>query len=262
MKRKKPDFIELLGDVMAAFMFLSKVPIPWENFSEKPPDLTRSFWAFPLVGLILGSFSGIIALFFLISGFHSLISVIIGVCFGLILTGAIHEDGFAHSVDGFIEGENTSEIIEIMRDNKIGTYGALALILSLIIRVICLASLAYESSWLMFIGFATSGTIGKCMIVFLRSMSDPISDTGLSSLTERTEGGVLWSALGISFFSMIILLPFGIALSGFLLCLILTYGIRAIVERKIGGITGDILGATEQFSVLIFLIVFAGIYGL
>ena len=99
------------------------------------------------------------------------------------------------------------------------------------------------------------------MIVFLRSMSEPASETGLSTLTEKTEGGILWAALGIAFFSAVVLSPIWVAVFGFALCLLLTYLINQFIVKKLGGITGDILGATEQTCEMGFLLLFAAMWG-
>ena len=262
MRKQSLDAREILIDILAALMFLSKFPVSWEKISEDPPDFSRAFWAFPLIGLFLGSISGCVTLLFSFLGLSSFVSVTIGISIGMLITGALHEDGLADSFDGLIGGNTTEQKIEIMRDSKIGTYGCIALLLNILIKIGCLTSLAEQSLWLVFSGFIVSGALGRAMIVFLRSMSDPVSDKGLSSITERTEGAVLWSALGIAFLSAIIFAPFWVAIVGFILCIIFTYFIRAYVENKLGGITGDILGATEQLSELIFLLLFASIWGM
>ncbi len=261
MKKHSIDAFELFTDLMAALMFLSRIPVPWEKISPDPPDLTRAFWAFPLVGLVLGSLSGLAALIAHLLGLSSLLSVIIGISIGIILTGALHEDGLADTIDGLGGGSTNEEKLEIMRDSRIGTYGTIALVICLMLRLGALLSLANESLLYMFAGFAVSSSIGRGMIVFLRSMSEPASETGLSTLTEKTEGGILWAALGIAFFSAVVLSPIWVAVFGFALCILLTYLINQFIVKKLGGITGDILGATEQTCEMGFLLLFAAMWG-
>jgi adenosylcobinamide-GDP ribazoletransferase len=75
------------------------------------------------------------------------------------------------------------------------------------------------------------------------------------------EGSILWSSLGLAFLITIIFSPFWVAIIGFTFCIIQTYGVMAYADKKIGGVTGDILGANEQISEINFLIIFSAIYG-
>ncbi len=261
MKKHSIDAFELFTDLMAALMFLSRIPVPWEKISDDPPDLTRAFWAFPLVGMALGALSGLAALIGYLLGLSAFLFVLVGLSIGIIITGALHEDGLADTIDGLGGGDTPETKLEIMRDSRIGTYGTIAVVICFLLRLGALIALANESLLYMFAGFAVSGSIGRGMIVFLRSMSEPASETGLSTLTEKTEGGILWAALGIAFFSAIILCPIWVAIFGFALCIVFTYMVNQLIVKKIGGITGDILGATEQFCEIGFLLLFAALWG-
>ena len=80
MKNESPDLLEFLKDILSALMFLSKIPIPWDKISETPPDFNRSFWAFPLVGFILGIISGLLFLILFYIKVTSLLEVVLPPC--------------------------------------------------------------------------------------------------------------------------------------------------------------------------------------
>ena len=261
MKNESPDLLEFLKDILSALMFLSKIPIPWDKISETPPDFNRSFWAFPLVGFILGIISGLLFLILFYIGLPIIISVTIGVFFSIILTGALHEDGLADTIQGFSGGKDREHILELMRSSNIGTYGALSLIILVFLKIGTLSSLGMQNYWYVFSGFIVSGAIGRSMIVFLRSISEPISNSDVNELSKKMEGSILWSSLGLAFLITVIFSPFWVAIIGFTLCIIQTYGVMAYADKKIGGVTGDILGANEQISEINFLIIFSAIYG-
>ena len=98
------------------------------------------------------------------------------------------------------------------------------------------------------------------MLVFLRSISSQISKNLNDNDEIQNEASVLWSSLGISFLITIIFSPFWVAIVGYTLCIIQSYLIMAYTNRKIGGVTGGVLGANEQISKILFLLVFCSLY--
>ena len=112
-----------------------------------------------------------------------------------------------------------------------------------------------------FAALIVSGTIGRSMIVFLRSISNSILKVDEDDGANETEGNILWSSLGLSFLIAIIFSPFWVAITGYTLCVIQTYCFMAYCNKKIGGVSGNILGANEQISEIMFLLVFSAVYG-
>ena len=99
-----------LLDFLAAIMFFTRIPINWQFFSNKPPDLTKAAWCFPLIGSVIGIISGIlgdICLFFNLSIF---LSCTIAITLSVIITGAFHEDGLADMADGFGAGGSPATV--------------------------------------------------------------------------------------------------------------------------------------------------------
>ena len=260
MKNESPDILDLLKDILSALMVLSVIPIPWDKVSETPPEFERSFWAFPIVGFILGFISGII---FLISYYLNLpiiISVPLAVMAGIIITGGLHEEGFAGTVQAFKSGKDRKQILELLKNSNTNIYGSLFLVILVILKISALVSLGMASHWYVFSAIIVSSTIGRSMLVFLRSISSQISKNLKDSDETQNDASVLWSSLGISFLITIIFSPFWVAIVGYTLCIIQSYLIMAYTNRKIGGVTGGVLGANEQISEILFLLVFCSLY--
>ena len=260
MKNESPDKLDLFKDILSALMLLSVIPIAWDKISETPPEFERSFWAFPIVGFILGFISGVI---FLISYYLNLpiiISVPLAVMAGIIITGGLHEDGFSATVQAFKTGKDRKQILELLKNPNTSIYGTLFLIILVILKISALVSLGMASHWYVFSAFIVSFTIGRSMLVFLRSISSQISKNPKDSEETQNDSSVLWSSLGISFLITIIFSPFWVAILGYTVCIVQSYLIMAYTNRKIGGVTGGILGANEQISEILFLLVFCSLY--
>ena len=260
MKNESPDKLDLFKDILSALMVLSVIPIAWDKISETPPEFERSFWAFPIVGFILGFISGVI---FLISYYLNLpiiISVPLAVMAGIIITGGLHEDGFSVTVQAFKTGKDRKQILELLKNPNTSMYGTLLLIILVILKISALVSLGMASHWYVFSAFIVSFTIGRSMLVFLRSISSQISKNPKDSEESHNDSSVLWSSLGISFLITIIFSPFWVAILGYTVCIVQSYLIMAYTNRKIGGVTGGILGANEQISEILFLLVFCSLY--
>ncbi|MBL4893352.1 MAG: adenosylcobinamide-GDP ribazoletransferase [Emcibacter sp.] len=113
----------IIRDIAAAMMVLTRIPVPWDRLSDHPPNITKSLWAYPLVGFLLSAVGaavyGLASLLLLppsIAALLTLISLIL-------ITGALHEDGLADMADGFGGGRDKEYKLKIMRDSRIGTYG-------------------------------------------------------------------------------------------------------------------------------------------
>jgi adenosylcobinamide-GDP ribazoletransferase len=136
-----PDAInERLGELIAAFALLTRLPVGRLDLPA-PQDPAASAWAFPLVGAATGLIGGLTyALLFALS-VPPLLAGLFAIAAMIVITGAMHEDGLADAADG-LAGQTREQRLDIMRDSRIGTYGVLALILSIGIRASALALLA------------------------------------------------------------------------------------------------------------------------
>ena len=132
----------IFQDVAAAFQFLTRLPLP--RLDYQTGSLSRTAKFFPLVGLALGG--TVAGIYFLLSPhLPRMIVALLIVLFSTLATGAMHEDGLADVADAFGGGWNKQKILEIMKDSRIGSYGALAIMLSIAGRMLLLANLPSRS---------------------------------------------------------------------------------------------------------------------
>lgn len=240
-------------DFLAAMMFFTRIPLNWIKLPDEVPDLARASWAFTLVGLIVGFLSGFLGDILLILGLSSLLSCTIAIGFSIFITGAIHEDGLADVADGFGAGGSSEKIIEIMHDSRLGTYGMVALLLGLLIRIgisVCLVDLGYSLAVVLAIGFAS----GKLAILFSRLWFEPSDLASLGHSLGPISQINIAVATGIWILPVITFFPIFGVLLGVIFSSLLIYLFGIKTTQYIGGITGDVLGAVAFLSELVFLI--------
>ena len=225
----------------------------WSKLSDESPDLARASWAFTLVGFIVGLLSGLIGDIILILGLTPLLSCVIAIALCIFVTGALHEDGLADVADGLGGGDSSEKITEIMHDSRLGTYGVIALLLGLIMRigiVISLVELGYSLAVVLSIGLAS----GKLAILYTRAFFNPsdLANLGhsLGSIptTNLVIATAIWGIPILIFFPIL-----GIMLGVVFVSFLIYFGGRKS-EQKLGGITGDILGAIAFLGEIMFLL--------
>ena len=239
--------------LLAAVMFLTRLPVPEQ---VRPPDdqLARAARHFPLVGLIVGVLAGagwLLALPWVGPGVAAGLAVAVGV----LVTGGLHEDGFSDSCDGLGGGATRERALEIMRDSHIGAYGSIGLILSLGLRWMALAALG---AWAGFAALIAAHAIGRCMIVVTLASTHYAREHGTAS---GVAGGVEPGETAIAVLLTLIIACTCAGWGGFYaLCLGGIAGGMMIwlLKRRLGGYTGDGLGAVEQVAEIAALITLAG----
>ena len=228
--------------IATAFQFLTRVPLPTSAWS--PDGLSRSAKFFPLVGLAIGTAAATLHLW-LSPHFPVGIDSMLIVLFTVLVTGGLHEDGLADVADAFGGGRDRDQILSILKDSRIGGYGALALIFSIASRVLLLAVI--PGNW--FARYVVSAQI-LCRWTML-----PLAFM-LPAARKQGQGARLAKQISLVSMTLGTLFAFGIA--GFLLrmnavgpivvVLLLTVLSGLYYRSRIRGITGDCFGATIQLA--------------
>lgn len=232
----------------AAWQFLTRVPIRL----RRAPSLSAAVGWFPVVGAVVGAAVGGAAagMWFAVP---PLLAAAIGVVVGLLITGAFHEDGLADCADAFGGGWTVERRLEILKDSRHGTYGVAAMCASIVIRIIALGSLAGPA--LMFAAAVAAHTIGRVAAVGLAGFGPMSSHPGLGSDFGRSTNRVR-AALGCLGGLAITALAVGWWVGALILvALVAVIVVGALAHRKIGGVSGDVLGATEQVAECVALVV-------
>lgn len=232
-----------------ALLFYTRIPCPkWVDHSEE--YLKGSSRYFPLIGILVGGLSALV--FWIFQFILPLsISILISMAFSIMLTGAFHEDGMADMCDGFGGGWTREKILSIMKDSRIGTFGALGLIFILGFKFLSLDNLPYTKiPWIMLIGHSLSRFIAITFLythAYAREEGDSktrpmaqkmsVQDLIICSLTGLAPLAILWD------YRILLVLPF--------LFLVRFYLSRMFI-KWIGGYTGDCLGGVQQITESLF----------
>ena len=233
------------GDIAAAFLLLSRIPVKYQFAKDSPPDFNSSLWAFPLVGLVIGTLGGIMLTFASFLGLPLLVCGGLSVSVMAMATGAMHEDGLADTADGFGGGRDVDDKMRIMHDSHIGSYGVLALCISTIIRISLFASIAgLDLSNLALIGLVAAIAAAARWQILIALRAFPIAAdaklakvTGQPSMIAIFAAAFLW-VVPLAYFAV----PIAALIAG-MAALLVCLGLGRIAMRQINGISGDVMGA-------------------
>jgi adenosylcobinamide-GDP ribazoletransferase len=218
-------------------------------------DVARASWSFPVVGVGVGLAAALVYSIAHALGLPAFVSAVLAVAATLLITGCLHEDGLADTADGFGGGTTPEHKLEIMRDSRLGTYGALALGVSLLLRVGAIASLDDPALVALALIAAHAGA-RAALPVFMRRVPRARTD-GLSAQAgvPPPQSSAIAVAIGVA--AMWLCLGFGGAFVALLLILAALVLMAWLSMAQIGGQTGDVLGAVEQASEILILLVAA-----
>jgi len=239
----------MLGDQLAAFrvavQFLTRLPVPGGAgpLADHARLLRQSVIYFPLVGTLIGMLTGgVILLSSQVWPWP--IAVLLGLAFDALLTGAFHEDALADFCDAFGGGWTREQILEILKDSRLGTFGVLGLLTGVSLRAVALIHI--DSSQLLMVLLASS-TLGRWAILPAMALVPPVPER--ASIARDVAAQINWRVVGVGTLWM---LPGYAWLLGFrpYLALGLVVGVTfavwqfgRYVQHRIDGITGDCLGA-------------------
>lgn len=236
--------------LLGAFQFLTRIPIRLRS----APDLAASVPWFPVVGALIGAAVGGIA-----AGLMELVPVTVAaalaVIAGVMITGAFHEDGLADTADA-MGGWTPERRREILKDSRHGSYGVAAMCSTIVLRVLCVASLGPAAA---LAGLVAAHTLGRGAAVAVMGLAAPIPTEGLGaeytrSLSSGRAAAGVATALGSA----------TVAVGWWTVPLTGAAGVGAllvwmIARRAFGGVSGDIFGAVEQIGECLVLVVVSGL---
>jgi len=239
-----------------ALRFFTRIRVPG-NLPHSAEGLDAAARYFPLVGLLVGAIG---ALVYAVAVYlwTPALAVVISMLTTVMVTGAFHEDGFADTCDGFGGGWQREQVLEIMKDSRLGTYGALGLGLLLTIKFLALEAL--DNAGLVVAALLVGHTWSRLLAASYLNDLPYVRDDGNGKskpLATRMSGNALRFAV-VTTLPLVLLISFWqfVAVAVVLLLWRWYFGYR--MTRRIGGYTGDCLGAAQQVAeVLIYLVLVA-----
>ncbi len=249
---------------LAAVMFLTRIPVPrWAG--HDPARLARSTAYFPLVGLLVGLLGGA-AVWAAARVWTPLVAAALSTAATVWATGAFHEDALADSCDGFGGGWERDQVLAIMKDSRIGSYGAVGLALVLVTKVGAVAAIAGADAGLALRALVVAHTLGRWsslpLIWALPYVREGDGSKGRPFAASVTAPRLAAGSAITAAVTAVALAPLGpaiIAAALALASLVTALGARYF-RRRIGGMTGDCLGAANQMVELCTYLLLASVW--
>lgn len=255
--------------IAACLRFYSRLPVPAVGTESEPHamfDFERAAGAVPVAGAIIGASGALVLIAARALGLPPLVAALFSITALVVTSGALHEDGLADCADGFGGGRVRDDRLAIMKDSRIGTYGAAALVLALGTRAAALSALLDRglpaAATAIIAAAALSRTLGLLPLVLL----NPARADGAGHAAAKPRGWPLFAAAVLAvlfgFTPILASLGFGRPFAAILAASAAAFGMTRLASHAIGGQTGDVAGATQQLAEIAFLCVLAAAPGL
>jgi len=246
----------------AALQFLTRIPValpsaqPAEYYSTA---FRGSLVYFPVVGGLVGLFTVLIFLGSMSIGLTPLIAAFIATGCEAFLTGAFHEDAFADTWDAMGGGWTREQILEIMKDSRLGTYGTLALVVGVGLRVTAMATIGERDFTWALVSIVAAASLARIAILTFMATTSPVSNrlSKTNELSEKQPLRNVWlgALLSSPFWVSWIIFDLRSASISLLVLAIVLIWFRTEIMRRVGGTTGDFLGCSAYLTQLIVLLV-------
>ena len=251
---------EFCGDILRATAFLSRLPVPARFFEGHDGRMGGLTGAFALSGLLLSLPAALLAALLIAGDAPPLLSALLVLSLQTLVTGALHEDGFADCADGLGGGRDRDRALAIMKDSRIGAYGVIALVLGFGLRASAFSALMDVATPLFVaLAFLLTQAVSRAAMAWQALPS--ARPGGVADSAGLPEHGSVLVCIGTALLAALVfvvldlpLLPVVVAV---LLAGVVTAGFSRFVRRKIGGHTGDTIGSTQQLAEMAVLVALA-----
>jgi adenosylcobinamide-GDP ribazoletransferase len=242
-------------ETRVALAFLTRIPVPLDDAADVP--LAQAARGFPLAGLAVGIAGAVIFAIAEVFALPSLVAALLAVGAMVLLTGGLHEDGLADTADGLGGGNDRGHALTIMRDSRIGSYGVIALVIAIGLRAAAISALGYADA----VGLAViaAACASRALLPAVMFLLPPARPDGLAQAAGAPSQRTAIEAAVLGGVVLLFCLGF---LAGLLLMVLLalfTALFMRYLHLRLGGQTGDTLGAIQQGAEIVILIVAANV---
>jgi len=237
---------------LVALQFLTRMPVPL-GAAWQPEWVQQCARHFPGVGLLVGAF-GAAVLWAASLLWPPPVAVLLSIAATVWVTGAFHEDGLADTCDGLGGAVGREQALLIMKDSRLGSYGAVGLVLVLALKAAALVALAQPALWPALVALPLSHALSRaCAVALLRAL--PYAGDAAHAKAKPLALGIdgtglavagLWALAALAA-AAAVLAPAAVAVAALAAALV-TFAVARWLRRRLGGFTGDTLGAAQQFS--------------
>ncbi|CNF06603.1 adenosylcobinamide-GDP ribazoletransferase [Yersinia frederiksenii] len=240
---------------LATLQFMTRIPVP-ERWTQglAMDNYERGIVGFPFIGLIVGVIGG--GVFTLLAPWCGVPLAALGYVLALaLITGAFHLDGLADTCDGVFSARKREQMLEIMRDSRLGTNGGLALIFIVVAKVLVVSELALRDVS-MFAMLTVASVVGRTVIVLLMYRQryaregNGLGNIYIGKVTGRQTAVTLAGGALLT-----LLIGHSAAVWALVITMVVVLLLATYLRRRLGGQTGDTLGAAAEMGELVFLLV-------
>jgi len=242
---------EVLYRFKVAVVFLTRLPVPFGRVVASG-DLAASVAVFPLVGALVGVCAALAYTLAFWLGLTSFLAAVLAVATLALVTGGLHEDGLADLADGLGGGRTREDRLRIMRDPRLGVFGAIALGVVILLRVGALANLALPIT--VAASLVAAGAFSRALVPPAMRLWPTARAEGLGAAAGRPAGVAVGAGLLLAAGIAFGLLPWPAALAAALASSAAGLATAWLANRQLGGLTGDVLGAVQQLAEVAFLL--------
>jgi adenosylcobinamide-GDP ribazoletransferase len=238
-----------------ALMFFTRIPCPtWLNYSEA--YLNQSIKYFPLIGWIVGG-SAALVFWFSTFIFPISIAIVLSMVTSILITGAFHEDGFADVCDGFGGGWAKAQVLEIMKDSRVGTYAVIGISLILLLKFSALQAIPIDMIPFILVAGHSISRFASSIIIFKYHYARENENSKAKPVAKKLsiKHFIIAGFFGIA---PLLLLPSYNCLFAIMAIFLMTIYLGYFFTQRIGGYTGDCLGATQQLTEIVFYLAYVG----
>jgi adenosylcobinamide-GDP ribazoletransferase len=247
-----PWLAERAGEFTTSVVFSTRLPLA-RAAPISGAAIAQAVWALPLAGVIVGVIGAVVYMLAHRAGLPAWPAAALTVAATLAATGCLHEDGLADTADGFGGGKTRERKLDIMRDSQIGTYGVCALALSILLRASALASLADPE--LVAAALIAAHGAARATMPVLMFFVPPARSDGLSFDVGQPQGARAAVAAAAGTVALVGGLGLALSSTAVVVLAVVIALLARLSLRQIGGQTGDVLGALEQVSEIVVLLV-------
>jgi len=254
----------LLADFYFCLGFFTRLPSPPAASTSEPHSLAHFSGAvrmLPVAGGLVGALAAIAMVAASRFGFPPVVAAPLAICSLVLLSGAMHEDGLADCADGFSGGTTRERKLEIMRDSRIGSFGAVALVLTLYLRAASLAVIVHESEGLAGAVLIGAAALSRAASLMPLALLPPARENGTGFAAGKPERAALAIAACLAVVFALAPVVAGASLTRSLAAIAAAtgaaYTIVLLARKHIGGQTGDVAGAAQQLGEIAYYLAFA-----
>ncbi len=253
----------LLADFCFCLRFFTRLPLPSAASPGKHAltDFPRAVRMLPVAGGLVGAVAAIALAAASLLGFPPPLAAPLAICALALVSGAMHEDGLADCADGFLGGATRERKLEIMADSRIGTFGAVALVLSLYLRAVSLTLIVNQSLGLACAVLIGAAALSRAAALMPLAFLPPARENGAGFAAGKPERAALAIAASLAVVFALAPVVAGASLAssvaGIAAATGAAYAVVLLARKHLGGQTGDVAGAAQQLSEIAYYLVFA-----